>query len=486
MPFEPVRSPARPRVLRVSELNRAVRLSLEDRFGDVWVEGEITQAKRAPSGHLYFNLSDERDPAQVSCVMFRSDAARTRATIRDGERVRVRGQLTLYEPRGNYQLMVRIAVPAGDGELRARFELLRRKLASEGLLDPQRKRPLPRLPRTVGVVTSGSSAAYQDVLRVAGERCPVRIVLSDCRVQGAEAPGSIVRALARVQAEPDVDVVILTRGGGSAEDLWSFNDERVVRAVAACRVPIVVGVGHETDVTLAELVADQRAATPSNAAELVVPARDALLAEVDGWQRRLMRALEARLDRERLKLERAERRLRDPRSALGHAERTLAAYHRRLEDAARRPLAARQRALAELTARLAPHDPRRALERQRRDFEALEAELQRLMTAKITQERRALDLQRAALGPAVKRVLGDSQHTLAQHVTALDALSPLRVLSRGYAIAQREDGRALRDADDVSVGDRISVRVARARLEAEVRAVLRDDPDAPLPERETP
>ena len=159
MPSEPARTTAQPRVLRVSELNRVVRLSLEDRFGDVWVEGEVTQAKRAPSGHLYFNLSDERDPAQIACVMFRSDATRTRANIRDGERVRVRGQLTLYEPRGSYQLVVRAAVPAGDGELRARFELLRRKLANEGLLDPQRKRPLPRLPRTVGVVTSGSSAA---------------------------------------------------------------------------------------------------------------------------------------------------------------------------------------------------------------------------------------------------------------------------------------------------------------------------------------
>jgi exodeoxyribonuclease VII large subunit len=375
--------------------------------------------------------------------------------------------------------VVRAAVPAGDGELRARFEMLRRKLANEGLLDPQRKRPLPRLPRTVGVVTSGSSAAYQDVLRVSSERCPVHVVLSDCRVQGAEAPASIVSALDLVQSVPDLDVIILTRGGGSAEDLWSFNDERVVRAVAACRVPIVVGVGHETDITLAELVADMRAATPSNAAEIVVPARDALLAEVDAWQRRLARALETRLDRERLKLERAERRLRDPRSALGHAERALGLLQRRLEDATRRPLAARRRELKSLDARLAPHDPRRLVERQRRGFEGLEASLGRAMRARLEREQRSLREQQDALRPAVERALGEAQHQLAQRVTALDALSPLRVLSRGYAIALRADGRALRDADDVQVGDTIEVRVARARVQAEVRGVAREAGSAP-------
>lgn len=474
MPLEPLRSPTQPRVLRVSELNRVVRNTLEDGFRDVWVEGEITQAKRAPSGHLYFNLSDERDPAQVACVMFRSDAQRSRATLRDGERVRVRGQLTLYEPRGTFQLTVRAAVPAGDGDLRARFELLRRKLTGEGLMDPARKRALPRLPRTVGVVTSGSSAAYQDVLRVSGERCPVHIVLSDCRVQGADAPASIVRALARVQAVAQLDVVILTRGGGSAEDLWAFNDEQVVRAVAACRVPIVVGVGHETDVTLAELVADVRAATPSNAAEIVVPARDALRAEVDAWQRRLARALEMRIDRERLKLERAERRLRDPRSALGSAERALGLLTRRLADAMRRPLLQHRRELAGLDARVAPHDPRRMLERQRGGFEALEANLRRAIEARLTQEAHELARARDALAPAAERVLRDARASLGQQVAALDALSPLRVLGRGYAIALRADGRALRDADDVQVGDAIEVRVARARVAAEVRSVTRE------------
>lgn len=474
MSVEPLRSPTQPRVLRVSELNRVVRGALEDGFRDVWVEGEITQAKRAPSGHLYFNLSDERDPAQVACVMFRSDAQRTRATLRDGERVRVRGQLTLYEPRGTFQLTVRAAVPAGDGDLRARFELLRRKLTAEGLMDPARKRALPRLPRTVGVVTSGSSAAYQDVLRVSGERCPVRIVLSDCRVQGAEAPASIIKALARVQALPELDVVILTRGGGSAEDLWAFNDEQVVRAVAACRVPIVVGVGHETDITLAELVADVRAATPSNAAEIVVPARDALRAEVDAWQRRLARALEMRLDRERLKLERAERRLRDPRSALGRAERALRLLTRRLEEAMRRPLVQQRRELSVLEARVLPHDPRRMLARQRGGFEALEAGLQRAMQARLAGETHSLARVTDTLAPAAERALRDARATLGQHVAALDALSPLRVLGRGYAIALRADGRAVRAASDVCVGDAIEVRVAQARISAEVRAVTSD------------
>jgi len=233
-------------------------------------------------------------------------------------------------------------------------------------------------------------------------------------------------------------------------------------------------VGHETDVTLAELVADVRAATPSNAAEIVVPARDALRAEVDAWQRRLARALEVRIDRERLKLERAERRLRDPRSALGSVERALGLLTRRLEEAMRRPLARQRRELTALEARVAPHDPRRQLARQRGGFEALEASLQRAMQARLAAETRQLVRAGEALAPAAERALREARMVLGQQVAALDALSPLSVLGRGYAIALRADGRALREPSDVRVGDTIEVRVARARISAEVRAVTSD------------
>ncbi len=485
MSLAPRSSPTQPRVLRVSELNRVVRATLEDDFRDVWVEGEITEAKRAPSGHWYFNLSDERDPAQVRCVMFRSDAMRTRATLRNGERVRVRGQLTLYEPRGSYQLIVRAAVAAGDGDLRARFEMLRRKIAAEGLLDTDRKRPLPRLPRTVGLVTSGSSAAYQDVLRVSAARCPLRIVLSDCRVQGETAPASIVEALRRVQRLPELDVVILTRGGGSAEDLWSFNDERVVRAVATCRVPIVVGVGHETDVTLAELVADVRAATPSNAAEIVVPERATLRAEVEGMERRLARALETRLDRERLQLERAGRRLLDPRSALGRAQRDMLRLTNRLEEATRRMLKGKALRTKSLAARVQPHDPRLTLERQARRLELLSGALTRAHSRKMGAQADALRQLREALLPSGMALTQEARGALAKNVAALDALSPLRVLGRGYAIALGPGGRALRGPEDVAAGDQIEVRVARAAVQAEVLSVDRLAPESTLGEEST-
>lgn len=437
--------------LTVGALNRSVRMELENRFGEVWVQGELSDVSRAASGHIYFTLNDERESAQVRAVMFRSDARRVRAKLEPGERVRIRARVTLFEPRGNFQLIASLAVPAGEGDLAARFRRLLAKLEKEGLTDPERKRPLPRVPRVVGVVTSPHGAALHDVIRVAQQRCPIRLVVAPCRVQGAEAPSSIVRALAALQNLPELDVVILTRGGGSAEDLAAFNEEQVARAVAACRVPIVCGVGHEVDVSLAELVADARAATPSNAAELVVPELETLTEQLGHAQRSLQRAMETRLDRLRLGLSRAGGGLSDPRQALGGARKRLQTLQARLEQAQRRSLAQQRAALRTPSEALADQDPRRRLSAQRTALERAHTRLQ--------------------LSPA--RWLVARRQLLATQAARLQALSPLQVLARGYAIALREDnGRAVLSDRDVAPGDTLQLRLHEGQTRVEV---LEDD-----------
>ncbi|MGB5195095.1 MAG: exodeoxyribonuclease VII large subunit, partial [Polyangiales bacterium] len=336
------------RVFRVSEVNRAVRLELEAEWASVLIEGELSDVKRSQQGHVYFSLNDEEEPAQLRGVMFRSDVGRTKAPLENGARVRFRGKLSLYQARGQFQLIARSAKLAGEGDLAAQFRKLRAKLEAEGLLDHARKRPLPELPRVVGVVTSRTGAALHDIMRVAAERCPVHILVADCRVQGETAPRSIVSALELVQRVNDLDVVIVSRGGGSAEDLWAFNDESVARAIAACRVPVVSGVGHEVDVTIADLVADVRAATPSNAAEIVVPEREALLREVQSLERRLSQAFDSRIGGLRLTLERLLRPLYDARRVIVPVRRELATLGDQLAKTQRSTLRRQREAHADL------------------------------------------------------------------------------------------------------------------------------------------
>ncbi len=437
-----------PKVFRVSEVNRAVKFTLEDAWGDVTIEGELSDVHRSPAGHIYFALNDEGKPAQLRGVMFRGDARRCRAPFEDGARLKVRGSLSLYEPRGSFQLIARSATAAGAGDLAAQFAKIQKKLEAEGLMDPERKRSLPRLPTTIGVVTSKTSAALQDILRVSRERCSTRIVVADCRVQGEEGPRSIVAALEAIQRLPDLDVVIVARGGGSAEDLWSFNDEAVARAIAGCRVPVVSGVGHEVDVTIADLVADLRAATPSNAAELVVPVESVLVAEVEALERRLHRAFETLVGTERLRLERLSRKIADPRHLMGAARRRLETLETRLVRRVDRRLTHERARVSALRDELLRSDPRSALSRDRRRLVQLDARLA------------------AALRPSLARREREHHSLMAK----LDALSPLKVLERGYAIAlDEESGRAIRKVDEAKPGAAIEVRVAdgsfRARVE---------------------
>ena len=440
-----------PRVFKVSELNRIARFSLEERFPDVWVEGELVDVSRPASGHVYFTLCDTESPTQARGVMYRSDAQRARARRENGVRVRLRCSLTLYEPRGSFQLLARVALPAGEGDRAAELLRVKAALAKDGLFDPTKKRILPRFPRVIGVVTSRDGAAIHDIVRVATSRLGVRIVLVHCQVQGAEAPLSILRALRMVQLVPALDVVILARGGGASEDLSAFDDERVARAVAACSVPIVSGVGHEVDVTMVDLVADVRAATPSNAAEIAVPEAARLRAELESKERALSRALDQQIARERLRIERAVRKLSDPRRRLAAPRQSLSALHAALERLMARRMGEEHRGLDRLRARLAAHEPRARLMRDRETLRALEGRLVRSMES-------AIEVQ--------------GKHALGRLALQLEALSPLGILARGYSIAIHEPTKkALLRAEDAKPGDRLTIRVHEGALDAVVERI---------------
>ena len=454
----------------VSELTGRLTATIDRAFPDeVWVQGEIRDLSRSQAGHVYFSLNDEEEPAQLRGVMFRSDVGRTKAPLQDGARVRFRGKLSLYQARGQFQLIARSAKPAGEGDLAAQFRKLRAKLEAEGLLDPSRKRELPGLPRVVGVVTSRTGAALRDIMRVAAERCPVHILVADCRVQGEAAPSSIVAALGLVQRVENLDVVIVSRGGGSAEDLWAFNDEGVARAIAACRVPVVSGVGHEVDVTIADLVADQRAATPSNAAEIVVPERDTLLREVQSFERRLSQAFDNRMGGLRLKLERLLRPLYDARRVIVPVRRELSTLDDQLAQAQRASIRARRKTHANLQQRLMRLDPRSVLRADQRSLAALNARLANAGRVPIRRHQERLVALSDALRTRGRPMVREKRAAFTEACTHLDALSPLKVLDRGYAIALHEaTGKAVRSASEVKAGDRLRVRVSDGEFGAKV------------------
>lgn len=443
---ESAKSPTE-KVFRVGELNRAVRLVLEDRWANVWVQGELSDVTRAASGHFYFTVNDEEEPAQIRAAMFRSDANRNKTPLEDGARVRLRGSLSLFEPRGAFQLIARVARPAGQGELQAQFERLRKTLEAEGLFAAERKRRLPLLPRVIGLVTSTAGAALHDIIRVASSRCPVRFVISPCTVQGTEAPVSIASAIRAIQRLPELDLVIVGRGGGAAEDLYAFNDERVARAIAECRVPTISAVGHEVDVTIADLVADVRAATPSNAAEIAVPERRVLLDALQARQRALERSMEVAIARHRLQVDRLGRLLRDPREALGGNLRKLQALTGQIGHGVQRKLRHERNELHTLNLRLLRANPRVQNAHRRAELTDLVFRIQ----------------------TAGRPVLALRQAQFAELSARLHALSPLSILARGYAIVRSEDsGRALLCASETRAGDLLSILLHEGRLRARV------------------
>ncbi len=436
-------SPA-PRVFRVRDLAAGIKGLLEDEVGHVHVVGEIADLFRARSGHCYFTLKDEA--AQLRAVLFRGNLARIPFDPEDGLEVVVGAELSFYEPRGDVQLIVRSLEPRGQGALQLAFEQLRDRLAAEGLFDAGLKRALPGWPRRIGIVTSPAGAALHDVIEVTGRRAPgIPLVLAPTRVQGDGAEAEIeaaVRSLGRLE---DVDVILLVRGGGALEDLVAFNSERVARAIRASARPVIAGVGHEIDLTIADLAADARAPTPSAAAELAVPDLGPVRERLGREGGRLRSALLHVVERQAVGLDRLTDRLH------AHSPRARLARQRESLQAARRGL---QRGLRRRQAQL------------RTELDAARARLQ-LRAAQLVPGDRPAALTRrlARIGP---ELLGGRRARLATQAGRLQALSPLAVLARGFSIVRGPTGSILRRAADVSVGDALDVQLGEGRLRAEV------------------
>ena len=435
-------------VLTVSQLNQRARLLLEDVFPRVWVEGELSNIARPASGHVYFTLKDRS--AQVRCAIFKQQASRVRDLLRDGLLVRVRGRVSLYEGRGDYQMILDSVEAAGDGALRLAFEALKTALQAEGLFAQERKQALPKYPQRIGVITSPSGAVLHDIVSVFARRAPhVQLTLIPTAVQGREATTQIVRALALADSA-QYDALILARGGGSLEDLWCFNEELVARAVADCKTPIVSAIGHETDISISDFVADIRAPTPSAAAELLAPDRAELLNRLRSAERQLgLRANEA-LTRKRIQLQHLRQRLRHPRERLQQHNQRLDDLTLRLQRAIRTQLQRRNQNYNHLQARLAVQHPQEALTAHQQQLKNLRLRLARATESNLKQTKQRL-------------------HALLQ---TLHVVSPLATLDRGYSILMTENKQhIIRSIDAVEPTQTVQARLADGYLTLQVQAI---------------
>jgi exodeoxyribonuclease VII large subunit len=441
--------------LTVTEINRRSRLLLENQIGLVWVVGEISRATLAPSGHWYFVLKDEG--AAIDCAMFKGRAQYLDFRPENGLKVEVRARVTIYEPRGAYQLAVEQMRHAGLGALFEAFEKLKARLGAEGLFEAARKKPLPAFARAIGVVTSPAAAALRDILTTLARRAPmVPVILYPTPVQGDGAAVQIARAIETANARRECDVLVVARGGGSLEDLWAFNEEAVARAIAASAIPVVSGVGHETDFTIADFVADLRAATPTAAAVAASPDRDALLAQLARARARLARGATRALDEAGQRLDLAARRLLTPAERIGRARGELSAMTRRLALQARQALDLRAAALRGIAPRLRAASP--ALPGLRQDLDRLALRLA-AGAARTQRERRA---------------------ALAALAASLGHLDPAQVLRRGYAIVRTEGGGLVRSGAALRRGDALEVTFAEGGARVTVEEPRADSsPDRP-------
>jgi exodeoxyribonuclease VII large subunit len=457
--LDPAPNPAPQReIFTISRLNREAKFLLERTLGAVWLEGEISNLSRPGSGHWYFSLKDEA--AQVRCAMFRQRNLLVRFPVRDGMHLLARGRVSLYEARGEFQVVIDHLEEAGEGALRRRFEELKQKLLAEGLFDERHKQPLPALPRRIGVITSPTGAAIRDILHILKRRFPaIPVLIYPVPVQGEAAPREIAQAIRLAGARRDCDVLIVARGGGSLEDLWAFNDEGVARAIFDCPIPVVSGVGHEVDFTIADFVADERAPTPSGAAERVVPDRAEWLRRVEMTGTRIVHAM--------------RRRLVESRALLNAQEKGLARNHpgARLREHAQR--------LDELEGRLALAAHTR-LGRARERLSSTQALLARASPAiRVAGLRIRLESGQRALAAAGRTHLNALRSRLDLAMRTLHAVSPLATLDRGYAIVTDADGHVLQDAADAQPGQTIGARLARGSVSAQVLAI---HPAKPAPE----
>ena len=443
--------PPEPTIHSVTELTRRIRTLLEKNIGQVWVEGEISNLRKQASGHQYFTLKD--DGCQLSCVLFsRAAAALPGLKLIDGLHVQIFGELSVYEPRGQYQLIARLVQGKGAGALQARFEALKRKLADEGLSDADRKRPLPRFPRRVGLVTSPTGAAIRDFLHVLHRRHPgIEVLVNPVRVQGRGASLEIARAIGEFsEAEkhglPEMDVIVITRGGGSIEDLWEFNEEVVARAIAASQVPVVSAVGHEIDFTIADFVADLRAPTPSAAAEILAADREEVLARLRQHFIRLSRAGQGRLELLEMRLEAARQSslFREPMRRALELTQTLDRHADNLHHHAKLTLERGKSRLDHLAARLASRDPSPAIADKNLRFQLLERQITELASRQLTARQTAL-----------QRIAG-----------VLYTLDPSATLARGYTMTTNADGQPLTSAQQVQPGMVLRTRFTDGEAES--------------------
>ena len=425
-------------ILTVTRLSALIRGVLEENFEHVWVEGEVSNLSLPSSGHIYFTLKDAG--AQIRCVMFKGAARNLKFRLNEGMGLIVRGRVSVYDQRGEYQIICEYLEPAGVGALQMAFAQLKERLAAEGLFDEKRKRPLPRLPRTVGVITSATGAAIHDILTVLRRRfASLHIILYPVRVQGDGSAAEIATAIAEMNRLAEADVLIVGRGGGSLEDLWAFNEEVVARAIHRSRIPVISAVGHETDWSISDFVADLRAATPSAAAELVSASADEMRGQVEALTHRLHLAMRSCLTTRSSQVVALRRALHDPTTLLGHLAQRVDDLGGRLERAAVSNLERRREAVLRLDQALAHHAPTKLIGTKRQHIQQLHLLLEHAI-------HQIVDKHRTAIGAQTAR---------------LEVLSPLGTLARGYAIATNALGRVVTDAGSLNIGDRVAVRLKR-------------------------
>lgn len=430
----------------VSELNARVRSVLAGTFTNIWVQGEISGCKTFSSGHCYFTMKDAQ--AQIRCVAFRGDLRFFRVKPTDGLAVLARGRLDVFEQRGEYQLIVEAMEPFGRGDLHLAFEQLKNRLAAEGLFESERKRPLPKYPRRIGIVTSPTGAVIRDMVSILRRRWPgAHIRLFPAQVQGAGSVEAVVSGIRYFTRSPWAEVLIVGRGGGSLEDLWTFNEEVVARAIVASQVPVISAVGHETDFTIADFVADLRAPTPSAAAELVVQRKDDLLKRIEALVQYMRRAAHLKVSRRAQRVDELDRCLRGPLIA---------------------GVNSRRRKLASLVQRLQRQDPTVRLGDARRRLAQASTQLTPLASQAVDGRLRRLERLDQRLEHAVSLRLERLRRRLEPLGSALHQLSPERVLDRGYSIVQTADGKVVKDAAVTQVGDRLGVRLSKGRLDVSV------------------
>ncbi len=435
------------RTYTVAELNASIRAALEDEFSDIWVAGEISGCRVATSGHCYFTLKDHE--AQLRCACFRATLRYLKFKPQDGMAILARGRIDVYEQRGEYQLLVEAIEPQGHGALQFAFEQLKKKLAAEGLFEASRKRSIPRFPWRIGLVTSPAGAVIQDMLQILERRFPgLHLRLYPVLVQGEGSVETVCRGLNFFSRTGWADVVILARGGGSLEDLWTFNEEPVARAIAASAIPVISAIGHETDFTIADFVADLRAPTPSAAAELVIVTRQELLEQITASQHKLLQAVRYRLamSGRRLHQQGVDRMSTVLHRAIGRRSQRIDEFDYSVRDRIRALLRARSKRLGELTERLRRQDLRLRFAAARRRLEAADTAIAHRIRLRLTRTHGRLD-------PLVAN---------------LTQLSPLKILERGYAIVTNEGGAIVKTPRDAPVGSGITVRLAEGKIKADV------------------